>query len=356
MTDAQMLDLLMALVRTPSPTFQEEAASQLVFDFLAAQGCHPRRYGRNMVAAGENFDPARPVLMLNSHLDTVEPVSGWTRDPFTPAIEDDNLYGLGSNDAGGSVVALIATFLALRTQPLPVNLLLALSVEEERGGEGGMRLLLPALNNEGLTPQMAIVGEPTSLQAGVAERGLVVLDCQTQGVAGHAARATGHNALYRAIDDIQAVRSLVFPDPSPVLGPTRAVVTQIEAGTRHNVIPDRCRWVVDIRTTDTCTNERAIAAVSAVLSPYTTITPRSTRIRASVLPAAHPLAKAAGKVGIESFVSPTTSDMSLMHGIPALKLGPGHSDLSHTPDEHLPLRLLRQAPALYSSLIRNIKL
>lgn len=350
-----MLALLCDLVRTPASTFEEEAASQLIFDFLEAEGASPRRFGKNVVALSEGFEPAKPVLMLNSHLDTVPPVSGWTRNPYSPVVENDALYGLGSNDAGGCVVSLTAAFLNMRQQALPVNLLLALTVEEERGGPGGMRLLLPALAAEGLTPHMAIVGEPTSLQAGVAERGLVVIDCMTGGVAGHAARATGENALYRAMEDISAVRALEFPDPSPVLGQTRAVVTQIEAGTRHNVIPDLCRWVIDIRTTDTCSNEMAIQTVADALGPYTELTPRSTRIRASVLNAGHPLAEAAARAGAEAFVSPTTSDMSLLHGIPALKLGPGHSDLSHTPDEHLPLGMLRRAPAIYSSIIRKIK-
>lgn len=355
MTEQEIIALLGELVRTPSPTFEEEAASQLIFDFLEAEGASPCRFGKNVVAVCEDFDSTKPVLMLNSHLDTVPPVSGWTRDPYCPEVVNDALFGLGSNDAGGCVVSLIAAFMELRKEVLPVNLLLALTVEEERGGPGGMRLLLPALAAEGITPQMAIVGEPTSLQAGVAERGLVVLDCITRGVAGHAARATGENALYRALDDISAVRAMEFPYPSPLLGQTRAIVTQIEAGERHNVIPDLCRWVVDIRTTDTCSNEAAIEAVAAVLGSHTEMTPRSTRIRASVLNDCHPLAEAAFRVGAEAFVSPTTSDMSLLHGIPALKLGPGHSSLSHTPDEHLPLDMLRRAPVIYSKIIRNIK-
>ena len=354
--EVQMVDLLSQMIATPSVTGNEEAVSDLLTKYLSSRGCAPQRFGLNVVALSDDFNSSRPTLMLSSHLDTVAPVAGWQRDAFSPVVEGERLYGLGSNDAGGSVVALTTTFLQMRGETLPVNLLLALTVEEERGGSGGMRALLPALDAAGIRVNMALVGEPTSLECAVAERGLVVLDCETRGIAGHAARNTGRNALYAALDDIDRLRRMTMPAPSPTLGPARLAVTQIEAGSRHNVIPDLCKWVVDIRTTDTCTNEMAIEAVRNQLGSDTTATPRSTRIRASAISPEHPLTKAVAKAGVKCVTSATTSDMSLLHNIPSVKMGPGHSHLSHTPDEYLPLPMLKEALQLYSTVIRNIQI
>ena len=247
----EAVGLLRELIARPSHSRSEEATAGLLFDFLAERGAAPERLHNNVWARAEGFDPARPTLLLNSHHDTVRPAGGYTRDPYTPTVEGDRLYGLGSNDAGASVVCLTETFLAWRRRPLPFNLVLALSAEEECMGEHGMRALLPALGRI----DMALVGEPTRMQAAVGERGLVVLDCTARGRSGHAARGEGVNALYIALDDIARLRTLRFERCSELLGPVGIAVTQIEAGTQHNIIPDRCRFVVDVRTTDAYTNE-----------------------------------------------------------------------------------------------------
>lgn len=346
---------LSSIIAIPSVSRDESRVSVYVEEFMRENGaCGVRRYGNNVVAVSDTFDMSRPTLMLNSHLDTVRPSESWTRSPYAPSVEGDRIYGLGSNDAGASVAALTATFLSLKSERLPFNLLLALSVEEEVGGEGGMRLLLPSLATDGIVPDMALVGEPTGMQPAVAERGLVVLDCVTSGVTGHAARNEGVNAIYRAIADIDTVRSLQLPETSPALGPIRFTVTQIEAGRQHNVIPDTCRWVTDIRTTDAYTNEETVEYVRASLSRHTVATPRSTRVRASVIDSDHPLVKAAVAMGLTPFVSPTTSDMSLMHSLPSLKIGPGESARSHSADEYVYISEIKSAIPAYIQLIHNL--
>lgn len=312
------------------------------------------RVGCNVVAFSEGFDASRPTLLLNSHHDTVAPAAGYTRDPYKAEITPDGrLYGLGSNDAGASATALIHTFLELRRHSLPFNLLLAITAQEEVGGEGGVRMLLPALADMGIQLTAGIVGEPTGMRPAVAERGLVVLDCATRGISGHAARAEGVNAIYRAMADIETLRSLSFQPVSEVLGPITLNITQIEAGRAHNVVPDLCKWVVDVRTTDALTNEETVDAVRRALSPYTEATPRSTRIRASVIDAAHPLVVAAEALGKETFVSPTTSDMSLMP-FPTLKIGPGLSERSHRADEFVLIDEITGAIPLYINLITSL--
>lgn len=294
----------------------------------------------------------RPVLMLNSHIDTVRPSSGYTFDPYSPFVRDGRLYGLGSNDAGGALVSLVAAFLAFRDRPLSFTLLLGISCEEEVTGAGGMRMLLPALAAEGVFPAMAIVGEPTGMHPAVAERGLVVLDCVTKGVAGHAARNEGVNAIYRAMDDIVAMRSFTFPRESEILGPVKVSVTQIQAGTQHNVVPAECRWVTDIRTTDAYTNAETVALLAGAVSDATTVTPRSTHLHASVIDTGHPLVHAAVAAGRgEPFVSPTTSDRTVMHGIKALKIGPGESARSHSADEFIYLSEIEQGIEGYKAIL-----
>lgn len=348
------IDLLKTLISIPSISRTESRAADAVESFLNYHGTKTRRYANNIVALSDSFSPERPTLMLNSHIDTVKPASSWTFDPLSPVEDNGCIYGLGSNDAGASVVSLIATFLKLRSEELPVNLLLAISAEEEVGGEKGMRLLLPSLAEEGLSPDMAIVGEPTGLQPAVAERGLVVLDCLTAGVSGHAARGDGINAIYRALDDISILRSYRFEKESGTLGPVRIAVTMINAGSQHNVVPDECRWVVDIRTTDAYSNEETVDILRNAVSCHTTLTPRSTRVRASVIEESHPLVKSAVGLGLTPFVSPTTSDMSLMGDIPSLKIGPGDSARSHSADEFIMISEIEKAITIYPAIIKNI--
>lgn len=343
----EALALLRALIAAPSPSRDEGRTAELLFAFLAERGAAPERLHNNVWARAEGFDPARPTLLLNSHHDTVRPAAGYTRDPFEPAVEGDRLYGLGSNDAGASVVCLVETFLALRDRPLPFNLLLALSAEEECSGERGMRALLPVLGRIDL----GLVGEPTAMRAAVGERGLVVLDCTARGQSGHAARGEGVNALYAALDDIARLRAFRFGRESALLGPVGVAVTQIEAGTQHNVVPDTCRFVVDVRTTDAYSNEETVELLRAAISSEAV--PRSTHIRASALDASHPLARAAAAAGREAFVSPTTSDRALMP-FPTLKMGPGDSARSHTADEYVLLSEIAGGIAGYGEYIEKL--
>lgn len=349
------IELLKSMIATPSTSRIEEGTATLIFDRLHEAGVMPRRFRNNVWAVSASFDPSRPTLMLNSHHDTVKPAASYTRYPYLPSVEGDRLYGLGSNDAGASAVALMETFLTLHAAPLPFNLLLALTAEEEVGGENGMRAFLPHLSSEGIRIDCAIVGEPTGMQAAVAERGLVVLDCLTPGVTGHAARGEGVNAIYHAIADIEALRAFRFPRESAILGPVGLNVTQINAGWQHNAIPDECRWVVDIRTTDAYTNEETVDLLRAAVS-HSTLTPRSTRVRASVISESHPLVQAALALGCSTFVSPTTSDMSLMYDFPSLKIGPGESSRSHSADEFVLISEIREAITTYRRLIERLSL
>ena len=344
----QCVELLRTLIATPSFSREEGATADVLCAWLAERGAAPERLGNNVWARSAGFDPARPTLLLNSHHDTVRPAATYTRDPFDPAIEAGRLYGLGSNDAGASVVTLAQLFVELRETPLPFNLLLALSAEEECSGEHGIRALLPQLGRI----DMAIVGEPTGMQASTAERGLVVLDGVARGRSGHAARNEGVNALYVALDDIARLRGFRFGRESEQLGPIGIAVTQIEAGTQHNVVPDTCRFVVDVRTTDAYSNEETVALLQAAV--HSGLTPRSTRLRASVIAPEHPLVRAALQSGAAPFVSPTMSDRTLMP-FPALKIGPGDSARSHAADEYVRLDELEGALVRYRQMLENLK-
>ena len=341
------IELLKQLIATPSHTREEGTTADLLAAFLEREGVTVERIHNNLIARSEAFDPTRDTLLLNSHHDTVRPAASYTRDPYAPTIEGERLYGLGANDAGASLVCLIETFLALRTAPLPFNLMLLISAEEECGGEHGIRACYDHLQDV----EMAIVGEPTSMQAAVAERGLVVLDCVAKGKSGHAARGEGVNALYIALDDIARLRDFRFERESDVLGPIHLTTTMIECGTQHNVVPDTCRFVVDIRTTDAYTNEETVEVLRKALQSE--LTPRSTRIRASVISEQHPLVRAAIKAGASTFVSPTTSDRTLMP-FPALKIGPGDSSRSHTADEFILLGEIEQGIQTYHTIIENL--
>ena len=343
----EAVELLKQLIATPSRSRDEARTADLLHAFLAQRGAAPERLANNVWARAEGFDPARPTLLLNSHHDTVRPAASYTRDPYAPTVEDGKLYGLGSNDAGASVVCLLETFLTFRTRPLPFNLVLGISAEEECMGENGIRALLPALGKV----DMALVGEPTGMQAATGERGLVVLDCTAHGRSGHAARGEGVNALYIALDDIARLRSFRFGRESELLGPIGIAVTQIEAGTQHNVVPDTCRFVVDVRTTDAYSNEETVGILRAALR--SDAVPRSTRIRAAAVGGEHPLVKAAVAAGRETYVSPTTSDRTLMP-FPALKMGPGQSSRSHTADEFVLLEEIAEGIAVYEKYIGKL--
>lgn len=351
MTLPPHIELLRSLIATPSVSRSESATADRIFAYLAERGAAPQRIANNVYALAPGFTAGRPTLLLNSHHDTVRPAAGYTRNPYEPTMEGDRLYGLGSNDAGASAVALITAFLALPAT-LPFNVILAITAEEEVGGENGIRALLPHLDARGLRPDCAIVGEPTGLDVAIGERGLVVLDCVTTGLAGHAARGEGINAIYRAMEDIDTLRHAPLP-VSAVLGPASLNITCIAAGQAHNAIPDRCTWVVDIRTTDALDNAETVSYLRGLVR-WSELTPRSTRVRPSVIAQSHPLVRAAVAAGAATFVSPTTSDMSLLHDIPSIKIGPGQSARSHSADEFVLLSEIEAGINVYSQIISNL--
>ena len=273
----RVVALLKEMICRPSHTGEEEAVADLIEARLREGGIEPKRLYNNVYAYADGYNPERETLMLNSHIDTVRPAASYTRDPYSPDEVDGRIYGLGSNDAGASVAALVETFIAWAHKPLPYNLMLAISAEEERGGEKGIRALLPTLERI----DMAIVGEPTDMQAAIGERGLVVLDCTAHGTSGHAAHGDAVNAIYVALQDIERLQDFKFERVSPLLGDIRISTTMISAGTQHNIIPDTCTFVVDVRTTDAYTNEEVVAIIAEALS--SDVKPRSTRIRASAI-------------------------------------------------------------------------
>ncbi len=345
------IELLQKLISTPSHSREEDATATIIEEWLADNGITPKRLGNNVLAFSKGFDPLkRTTLLLNSHHDTVRPAASYTRNPYSPDIEGDTLYGLGSNDAGGSVVALLHAFVSHypTSDTLPFNILLAITAEEEVMGEGGIRSLL---DSELQCVDMAIVGEPTGLNAAIGERGLVVLDCVAEGRSGHAARNEGENALYKAVRDINLLQSMTFEKESTLLGAIRMTTTMIECGTQHNVVPDRCKFVVDCRTTDAYTNQEFVDIISSRLE--SSVTPRSTRIGASALAADHPLLLAAQELGATSYVSPTTSDMALMSW-PTLKIGVGESSRSHTADEYVKVSEVEAGVEFYTRLIEKL--
>lgn len=346
-------ELLKELIAIPSVSRDESRTADLLYDRLKSLGFEAKRHKNNVYAVKHGYDAAKPTLMVNAHHDTVKPSPSYSFDPFTPKTEGDRLYGLGSNDDGASLVSLLAVFSLLKDAELPYNLLLAASAEEEVSGENGMRALLTHFDEEGIKIDAALVGEPTGMQPAVAERGLIVLDCVARGVAGHAARDNGVNAIYKAMEDIERLRKYRFPKGSPVLGPVKISVTQIEAGRQHNVIPDECRFVVDVRTTDAYTNAETAEILCKLIESEAA--PRSTRVRASVISEEHPLVRTAMEMGKKTFVSPTTSDMALMYDIPSMKMGPGESSRSHSADEYVLIPEIHEAIGEYYQFLKNLK-
>jgi acetylornithine deacetylase len=288
------------------------------------------RLQNNVYARNRHFDAAKPTLLLNSHHDTVKPNKAYTLDPFQPVEKDGKLYGLGSNDAGGCLVSLIATFLYFyEEEGLSHNLVLAASAEEEISGHNGIELLLPVLGKI----DWAVVGEPTKMQLAVAEKGLLVLDCVSQGKAGHAAREEGDNAIYKALADIEWFRSFRAPKVSSLLGPVKMSVTVIDTDNRaHNVVPSQCHFVVDVRVNELYTFEELLGIIRENVN--CDVTPRSLRMRSSSIPLDHPVVLSGLDLGRTCYGSPTTSDKALMP-FPALKTGPGDSARSHTADEFI---------------------
>lgn len=343
------VDLLKKLIATPSVSRSEDATADIIENFLAAQGVkNINRLHNNVWAVNEDFDPSKSTILLNSHHDTVSPNGGYTRDPFSADVEDGRLYGLGSNDAGASVVSLIAAFLWFyKHKGLKYNLCLAITAEEEVSGKNGIESVLPHLGRL----DFAIVGEPTGMDMAIAERGLIVLDCLAKGVSGHAARDEGDNAIYRALSDIEWFRDYRFPKKSELFGEVKMSVTIINAGTQHNVVPAECRFTVDVRVTDCYTNQEVVDIIRENVKCE--VTPRSLRLTPSYMPPEHPLVKAGLELGRRTYGSPTTSDQALL-SIPSLKIGPGDSARSHTADEYIELAEIREGISIYIELLSRI--
>lgn len=346
------IDMLKEMISIPSFSREENEVADRIMNILYSYGLEPKRHGNNLWCVAPNFDQDRPTILLNSHIDTVKPVLGWTRPPFSPNEEEGRIFGLGSNDAGASVVALTATFRHLYNQERLYNLILLLSCEEEVSGKNGLESVLPLLPHI----DVAIVGEPTEMQPAIAEKGLMVLDGEIQGVSGHAARNEGINAIYRAMEVVYTLKNLNFEKESPTLGPIKITVSQIEAGTQHNVVPDRCHIVVDIRTTDAYSNLETLELIrKAVSYEWCTLTPRSTRLNPSGISIKHPLVKRLITLGCNPFGSPTLSDQALMP-FPSLKLGPGNSSRSHTANEFIYVDEIRNAIHTYTTILTNLNL
>ncbi len=348
MTSTILINLLKELISIPSFSREENRTADHIQEFLQHHGAITRREGNNVWSVHPDFDANRPTLLLNSHHDTVRPNESYTRDPHQAEIIDGKLFGLGSNDAGGPLVSLIGAFLTLYSGKLQgFNLVLAATAEEEISGANGIESILPELP----PVDMAIVGEPTLLKAAVAEKGLMVLDCEAHGRPGHAARNEGENAIYKAVGDIEWFRSFTFPKESEQLGPVRMNVTVIEAGKQHNVVPDRCRFVVDVRTTDAYTPEEILDLIRKHVK--SSVTPRSLRLRPSGLPVTHPLYRTVDKLEIEKFGSPTLSDQALL-SCPSLKIGPGDSARSHSADEFIRVGEVEAGFSLYLRILKEL--
>lgn len=345
----EAIDLLQELIRLPSFSKDEWQTASLIVKFLFDKGLQVNRVGNNVLALNKYFDASKPTILLNSHHDTVKPNSNYTRDPFTPTIEDGKLYGLGSNDAGGCLVSLMMIFLHFYEQEnLNCNLAYAATAEEEISGTGGIENALQFL------PEIdyAIVGEPTQMQMAIAEKGLVVLDCIAQGKAGHAARNEGENSIYKAMKDIEWLSAYQFEKVSDLLGPVKMSVTSIETENKaHNVVPAQCKFIVDVRVNELYTLEEVVNAVKTNIQSE--VKPRSLRMKSSAIALHHPLVQAGLSLGRTCYGSPTTSDKALMP-FPALKMGPGDSARSHTADEFIFVDEIKQGIDLYIQLLNQV--
>jgi acetylornithine deacetylase len=347
----EAVDLLKQLISTPSFSKEESDTAAIIGKFFALKGIAASRVGNNIFAFNQHFDENKPTILLNSHHDTVKPNKGYTLDPFQPVEKDGKLFGLGSNDAGASLVSLIATFLYFYPhQNIKYNIAIAATAEEEISGTGGIEMTIPYL------PKIdsAIVGEPTQMQMAVAERGLMVLDCMAHGKAGHAARNEGENALYKAIKDIEWFQNYAFEKNSELLGACKFTVTSIETENKqHNVVPSQCKFIVDVRVNELYSFDEIIKIIKA--NVQSEVTPRSTRLKSTNIALNHPLVKAGLELGRNCYGSPTTSDKALMP-FPALKFGPGDSARSHTADEFIYLDEIKEGIELYIQLLNKVLL
>lgn len=338
------VELLKKLIATPSVSRNEKDAADIMEQTIRSYGFEPQREANNIWILDPHYDESRPTLLLNAHIDTVKPVASWTRDPFSPDVEDGVLYGLGSNDCGGGLCSLLQIFRMLTEKPQHYNLIYLASAEEEVSGKDGITCALPLLPHIDL----AIVGEPTGMNPAVAEKGLMVLDVIAHGKSGHAARNEGVNAIYEALDDMRWIRDYKFEKVSEFLGPTKMTLTVVNAGTQHNVIPDKCTMLVDIRTNEFYDNEEVFEFIRQHLKSE--VKAHSFRLKSSRIDPEHPLIKKCVAMGMKPFGSPTLSDQALMH-FPSFKLGPGESSRSHSANEFIRISEIRDAITKYETLL-----
>ena len=338
------VQLLKKLIATPSVSRNEKDAADIMEQTIRSYGFEPQREANNLWIIDPHYDESRPTLLLNAHIDTVKPVTSWSRDPFSPDVEDGVLYGLGSNDCGGGLCSLLQIFRMLTEKPQSYNLIYLASAEEEVSGKDGITRALPLLPHIDL----AIVGEPTGMNPAVAEKGLMVLDVIAHGKSGHAARNEGVNAIYEALDDMRWIRDYNFEKVSEFLGPTKMTLTVVNAGTQHNVIPDKCTMLVDIRTNEFYDNEEVYEFIRQHLKSE--VKAHSFRLKSSRIDPEHPLIRKCVAMGMKPFGSPTLSDQALMH-FPSFKLGPGESSRSHSANEFIRISEIRDAIAKYETLL-----
>lgn len=338
------VQLLKKLIATPSVSRNEKDAADIMEQTIRSYGFEPQREANNLWIIDPHYDESRPTLLLNAHIDTVKPVASWSRDPFSPDVEDGVLYGLGSNDCGGGLCSLLQIFRMLTEKPQSYNLIYLASAEEEVSGKDGITRALPLLPHIDL----AIVGEPTGMNPAVAEKGLMVLDVIAHGKSGHAARNEGVNAIYEALDDMRWIRDYKFEKVSEFLGPTKMTLTVVNAGTQHNVIPDKCTMLVDIRTNEFYDNEEVYELIRQHLKSE--VKAHSFRLKSSRIDPEHPLIRKCVAMGMKPFGSPTLSDQALMH-FPSFKLGPGESSRSHSANEFIRISEIRDAIAKYEALL-----
>jgi acetylornithine deacetylase len=338
------VSLLKELIATPSFSRQENFTADIIQQFLESHQVPVQKTGNNIWAFNKNFDPSKPSILLNSHHDTVKPNAGYSIDPFQPIIQDGKIFGLGSNDAGGCLVSLIATFLYFYPKNIPYNIFIAATAEEEISGANGIESILVELPEF----ELAIVGEPTLMKLAVAEKGLMVIDATVKGIAGHAAREEGENAIYKALEDLNKVKDFQFKKLSPFLGKTKVSATIIQAGSQHNVVPDTCVFTLDVRVTDSYTLDEAFEELQSTLKAE--LKPRSKRLNSTKVPLGHKILSVANELGLEQFGSPTLSDQALIP-FPSVKIGPGDSARSHTPDEFIYLEEIKNGIKGYIDLL-----
>ena len=344
------ISLLSDLIKIESFSGNEKKTGDIIEQFLSNHGIVKERIHNNIIAKNLQYQNNKPTIILNSHHDTVKINNGWTKDPFGAEIIDGKLYGRGSNDAGGCLVSLIALFRYYYDRPLDFNIMLIASGEEENFGINGVSSVLSTLNFE---PALGLIGEPTEMHLGIAEKGLIVIDAITKGTAGHAARDTGINALYLANEDILAIRDHNWELVSEVLGKSKSTVTQIESGSQHNVIPDSCQYVIDCRVNERYTLQEFVDTLDSIT--HAELKPRSLRWHPSGIDKNHPIVREGIKIGRSIFGSPTLSDQ-VHFTCPTVKIGPGRSERSHTADEFIFLSEIKEGINIYIELLKNLKM